>query len=128
MSEKSETEIITKEPEQKIERIKDPKKVAAGKRLAQYHKKAKQALENNNIVEEDNNSQWLPEISLTTGLTLIGLGLTAIDLYFRWKSNNQTPNNEELPKINNEAVPKINNEVVKPVVQPSRIPKRIGME
>ncbi len=128
MSEKSETEIITKEPEQKIERIKDPKKVAAGKRLAQYHKKAKQALENN-IVEEDNNSQWLPEISLTTGLTLIGLGLTAIDLYFRWKSNNQTrPINEDLPKINNESVPKINNETVKPVVQPSRIPKRIGME
>jgi len=36
-------DIITKEPEQ-IVKQKDPKKVAAGKRLAEYHKKARDAL------------------------------------------------------------------------------------
>jgi len=34
----SDVEQITKEPEEKVERIKDPKKVAAGKRLAAANK------------------------------------------------------------------------------------------
>lgn len=55
-------EQIMKEPELKIERVKDPKKVSAGKRLAEYHKKFKQAIkqekerENNPVVEEDNSN------------------------------------------------------------------------
>jgi len=95
MSEESK-DIITKEPQNPIIKQKDPKKVAAGKRLAEYHKKAKNALEIeknrengetiDDSVEETSNS-WTPEISLTTALTLVGITLTAIDLYFRWRNN-----------------------------------------
>jgi len=126
----TQVEQITKQPEQKIEKVKDPKRVAAGKRLAMYHKKAKQALKNNDVVEDNNNSNWMPEISLTTVLTIVGISLTAADLYFRWKTNKPKNNIEEYkPKINiEEHKPKINNEAVKPSIQPSKIPKRIGME
>jgi len=80
MSEAAEDQI-TKEPEAPIVKQKDPKKVAAGKKLAEYHKNAKKAMSEAPIVETTNN--WAP--SLTTTLTLVGIGLTALDLYFRWK-------------------------------------------
>jgi len=76
----SDVEQITKEPEEKVEKIKDPKKVAAGKRLALANKKSKQALN-----EEQDNSSWLPEISFSTVVGLVGIGLTAVDLYYRLK-------------------------------------------
>jgi len=75
----SEVEQITKEPEEKVEKIKDPKKVAAGKRLAAANKKSKQVLN-----EEDDNSSWLPDISFSTVVGLVGIGLTAIDLYYKF--------------------------------------------
>jgi hypothetical protein len=61
---------ITKEPENEI-KIKDPKKVAAGKKLAEYHKKAKKALEAENDVEtpsEEPGKSWIPEMSFATAL------------------------------------------------------------
>ena len=85
------SEQITKEPlEQKVAHVKDPKKIAAGKRLAQYHKRAKEALdkdnESNDAGEVDSTkSKWMPELSLTTGLTIIGITLSAVDLYFRFR-------------------------------------------
>ena len=125
-----EIEQITKEPEQKIERVKDPKKVAAGRRLAEYNKKAKKAIKKDNeddVIEED-NSKWMPEISLTTALSLVGITITCIDLYFRWKKSNDK---KPTPKSNierEEPIPKIEDEAIKPVSQPSKIPKRkIGM-
>jgi len=75
----SDVEQITKEPEDKVEKIKDPKKVAAGKRLAAANKKSKQALN-----EKDDNSSWLPDISFSTVVGLVGISLTAIDLYYRF--------------------------------------------
>lgn len=125
---------ITKEPEEKIERVKNPKKVAAGRRLAEYHKKAKKALQKDNDIdeEENNDSKWIPEISLTTALSLVGITLTATDLYFRWrKSNNQTPTpksnieSEVLEKPIKKQVPQ---QITKPASQPSKIPRKIGME
>jgi len=76
----SEVEQITKEPEEKVEKIKDPKKVAAGKRLAAANKKSKQILK-----EENNSSSWIPEISFSTAVGIVGIGLTAVDLYYRFK-------------------------------------------
>ena len=95
------TEQITKEPESAV-KIKNPKRVEAGRRLAAYHKKAKNDLKKEKLkddsidvgddVEENNNPKaaWIPELSLTTGLTLVGITLTAVDLYMRYKSS-KTP-------------------------------------
>lgn len=83
----AEVEQITKEPDQKVERVKDPKKVAAGKRLTEYNRKAKQALQEKEERErgtpnEDNSSG----ISLGTALTLVSISLTALGLYFKWRA------------------------------------------
>jgi len=75
----TDVEQITKEPEEKIEKIKDPKRVAAGKRLAAANKKSKQMLN-----EKDENSSWLPEINFSTAIGIVGISLTAIDLYYRF--------------------------------------------
>jgi hypothetical protein len=85
-----EPDIITKEPENEI-KIKDPKKVAAGKKLAEYHKKAKKALEAENSIEpppEESGKSWMPEMSLPTVISIVGISLTAFDLYMRWKKAN----------------------------------------
>jgi len=92
----SDVEQITKEPEEKFEKIKDPKKVAAGKRLASANKKSKQALN-----EEDDNSSWLPEISFSTIVGLVGIGITAVDLYYRLK-----PTAKYEPKLEPKEEPK----------------------
>jgi len=76
----SDVEQITKEPEEKVEKIKDPKKVAAGKRLAAANKKSKQALN-----EKDDNRSWLPDISFSTAVELVGIGIAAVDLYYTLK-------------------------------------------
>ena len=70
-------EQITKEPEV-VKKIKDPKKVAAGKRLAEYHKKAKKAL-----AKETTQKSWIPEISLTTAISIVGTTIAAVDLHYR---------------------------------------------
>jgi len=89
---------ITKAPETPIVKQKDPKKVAAGKKLAEYHRNAKKALEKS--AEDEPSSSWMSKISLTTAVTLFGLGLTAVDLYFRWKKVDKPPPVvERIPKI-----------------------------
>ena len=86
-------EQITKVPEPvrnitngKVNKLKnkDPKKVAAGKKLAEYNKKAKDALAREMKHEADPEEKWLPELSFTTVLTVVGIGLTATDLFFRF--------------------------------------------
>jgi len=75
----TDVEQITKEPEEKIEKIKDPKRVAAGKRLAAMNKKSKQMLN-----EKDENRSWIPDINFSTAIGIVGISLTAIDLYYRF--------------------------------------------
>jgi len=81
---------ITKEPETPIVKQKDPKKVAAGKKLAEYKRNAKkEAAPSNN--EESHDGSWAPQLSVTTALTVIGIGLTAADLYLRWRKDPVEP-------------------------------------
>ena len=100
MSAEEPVEQITKEPE-KVEKVKDPKKVAAGKRLAEYHKKAKKALEGTS--EE---KSWMPEISFTTALSIAGIALTTADLYYRWKSSSERKSSPEIKYVENEPAKK----------------------
>ena len=103
MSEQNEqVEQITADPKPENKdtkkREKDPKKVAAGKKLAEYNKKAKDALareikrEEKMKQEEEQNENtysesksWMPELSFTTVLSIVGLGFTAFDLFMRYK-------------------------------------------
>ena len=143
MSEQSEVEQITADPapENKYtkKREKDPKKVAAGKKLAEYNKKAKEALaremkrnENTEIVynqEKTNNEynreakSWLPELSFTTVLSVVGLGFTAFDLFMRYKEKARVEYSNRIADLSQ--VPQL--------PQPPKIPlhltpKSLGME
>lgn len=92
-----EKEQLTKVPKEIKNKEKDPKKVAAGKGLAEYNKRAKEALQRERERESQRESQserqsekeesqsWLPELSFTTVLSLVGIGLTLVDLYYRYK-------------------------------------------
>jgi len=88
----TDVEQITKEPEEKVEKVKDPKKVAAGKRLAAANKKSKEMLK-----EKDENS-WIPDINFSTAIGIVGISLTVIDLYYRF-SNREKKNEKYKPKL-----------------------------
>ena len=140
MSEQTEgdAEQITADPlwaKDTKKREKDPKKVAAGKKLAEYNKKAKEALaremkrnENTEIEynqEKTNNEykSWLPELSFTTVLSVIGLGFTAFDLFMRYKEKARVEYSNRIADLSQ--VPQL--------PQPSKIPlhlnsKSLGME
>jgi len=93
MSDENQEEVveqITKTPKPTKNREKDPKKVAAGRKLAEYNRKAKEALareekrESEEATDVTNESRaWIPELSFSTVLALAGIGLTVVDLYLR---------------------------------------------
>ena len=86
-----EEEQITKPaPKVKPQKEKDPKKVAAGKKLAEKNRQAKAALEREikrEIAEKENENSagWLPEMSFQTVLSLVGVAFTAFELYQRFR-------------------------------------------
>ena len=93
-------EQITKVPDVKpAAKNKDPKKVAAGKKLAQYNKKAKDALAREMKREADPEDKWLPELSFTTVLTVVGIGLTAADLFFRFYRSKKEKDSYDLTPV-----------------------------
>ena len=88
-----EEEQITKPaPKVKPQKEKDPKKVAAGKKLAEKIRQAKAALEREikreiaeKEKENENSAGWLPEMSFQTVLSLVGVAFTAFELYQRFR-------------------------------------------
>ena len=137
MSEEVEQITADPKPENKDNRKKDkdPKKVAAGKKLAEYNKKAKEALaremkreqEDDPVpagrVANDEAKSWLPELSFTTVLSVIGLGFTAFDLFMRYKEKARVEYSNRIPDLSQ--VPQI--------PQPAKIPihvtpKSLGMD
>ena len=100
----SNIEQITKDPceEVKAHREKDPKKVAAGKKLAESNKKAREALaremkreaemkKNKDESSDDSDSSetssegWIPDLSFSNVLTIIGLGFAAFNAYMMYR-------------------------------------------
>ena len=74
------------QPQQKQQKkIKDPRMVAAGKKLAEKNKIAREALKKQREEEEKekDSSSWLPNTSFTTILSVVGIGLTIFNLYLR---------------------------------------------
>ena len=129
-----EIEQITKTPlQESVKKEKDPKKVAAGKKLAEHNRRAKEALkremkrEAEKAQEEEEKDKetgktepcsrrgWFPELSFTTVVSLVGIGLTAINMFMSYRTPSETPQ-VRLPESNR----------VEP--QPSKIPvPKIGM-
>ena len=87
-------EQITKPAPKGIpQREKDPKKVAAGKKLAEKNRQAKEALDREvkreremaeKERENENSPGWLPEMSFQTVLSIVGIVFSAIELYRRF--------------------------------------------
>ena len=145
MSEEVVEQITRDPPKEKTEgntskkREKDPKKVAAGKKLAEYNKKAKEALARetqraaeqmkrekeqeeikNENTESESNKAWLPELSFTTVLSIVGIGFTAFDMFMRYRQNRETT---QPPQTSISVGPAPLNI---PVPQPQPTPKSIG--
>ena len=104
-------EQITKTPavESNVKtKEKDPKKVAAGKKLAEYNKRAKEALKEKKRrdAEKEEESKdltavgWIPEISFTTAISLVGIGLTAVNMFMSYRKDTEVdPPLKEPPPV-----------------------------
>ena len=94
---------ITKTPVESNDRTKekDPKKAAAGKKLAEYNKRAKEALKEKMKREAEQGSQmekkedretgesWIPEVSFTTAISLVGIVLTAVNMIISYRKDTE---------------------------------------
>ena len=107
VNENQEEQITKPAPKVKPQKEKDPKKVAAGKKLAEKNRQAKAALEREikreiaeKEKENENSAGWLPEMSFQTVLSLVGVAFTAFELYqrFRPKSSSGSVQNTISPR------------------------------
>ena len=97
-------EQITKTPSNVPKREKDPKRVAAGKKLAESNRRMREEHARYKTVEAQKaeqdtaepptpekestatgSSEWLPKLSLTNAISLVGIGLTVYNLFVRSK-------------------------------------------
>ena len=86
VNENQEEQITKPAPKVKPQKEKDPKKVAAGKKLAEKNRQAKAALEREikremaeKEKENENSAGWLPEMSFQTVLSLVGVALQLLN-------------------------------------------------
>ena len=101
-------EQIIKVPSTTPKREKDPKRVAAGKKLAENNKRmreeyarykaseAQRAAESPTETETEGNASgdgndWLPKLSLTNVISLVGIGLTVYNIFSRSREKQPTP-------------------------------------
>ena len=94
-----EEQITKPAPKAKPQREKDPKKVAAGKKLAEKNRQAKAALDREvkreremaeKEQENENSAGWLPEMSFQTVLSIVGIAFTAFELYQRFRQKDSS--------------------------------------
>ena len=102
-----EEQIMKPAPKVKPQKEKDPKKVAAGKKLAEKNRQAKAALEREikreiaeKEKENENSAGWLPEMSFQTVLSIVGVAFSAFELYkhFRPKVSSGSVQNTISPR------------------------------
>ena len=96
-----EEQITKPAPKVKPQKEKDPKKVAAGKKLAEKNRQAKAALEREikreiaeKEKENENSAGWLPEMSFQTVLSIVGVAFSAFEMYKRFRSKSSLPRPE----------------------------------
>ena len=119
-----EEQITKPAPKVKPQREKDPKKVAAGKKLAEKNRKAKAALEREvkrereiaeKEKENENSAGWLPEMSFQTVLSIVGVAFTAFELYQRFS-----------PKVSSEGRINTEHNSTQSPISPQSEPKHSG--
>ena len=117
-----EEQITKPAPKVKPQREKDPKKVAAGKKLAEKNRKAKEALEREikreiaeKEKENENSAGWLPEMSFQTVLSIVGVAFTAFELYQRFS-----------PKVSSEGRINTEHNSTQNTISPRAEPKHSG--
>ena len=100
-------EQITKALSNIPKKEKDPKRVAAGKKLAESNKRMREeharykALEAQRESEapepetETEGSAWFPKLSLTNVISLVGIGLTVYNIFMRSKDKQVTNKKHE---------------------------------
>ena len=102
-----EEQITKPAPKVKPQKEKDPKKVAAGKKLAEKNRQAKAALEREikreiaeKEKENENSAGWLPEMSFQTVLSIVGVAFSAFEIYKRFhpKSSSGSVQNTISPR------------------------------
>ena len=102
-----EEQITKPAPKAKQHREKDPKKVAAGKKLAKKNRQAKAALDREvkrelemaeKEQENENSAGWLPEMSFQTVLSIVGIAFTAFELYLRFRQKDSSAGGEAAVK------------------------------
>ena len=102
-----EEQITKPAPKVKPQEEKDPKKVAAGKKLAEKNRQAKAALEREikreiaeKEKENENSAGWLPEMSFQTVLSIVGVAFSAFEMYKRFhpKSSSGSVKNSISPR------------------------------
>ena len=102
-----EEQITKPAPKVKPQKEKDPKKVAAGKKLAEKNRQAKAALEREikreiaeKEKENENYAGWLPEMSFQTVLSIVGVAFSAFEMYKRFhpKSSSGSVQNTISPR------------------------------
>ena len=96
-----EEQITKPAPKVKPQKEKDPKKVAAGKKLAEKNRQAKAALEREikreiaeKEKENENSAGWLPEMSFQTVLSIVGVAFSAFEMYKRFHPKASSPRAE----------------------------------
>ena len=101
VNENQEEQITKPAPKVKPQKEKDPKKVAAGKKLAEKNRQAKAALEREikreiaeKEKENENSAGWLPEMSFQTVLSLVGVAFSAFEMYKRFRPKSSLPRAE----------------------------------
>ena len=101
VNENQEEQITKPAPKVKPQKEKDPKKVAAGKKLAEKNRQAKAALEREikreiaeKEKENENSAGWLPEMSFQTVLSLVGVAFSAFEMYKRFRPKVSSPRAE----------------------------------
>ena len=107
VNENQEEQITKPAPKVKPQKEKDPKKVAAGKKLAEKNRQAKAALEREikreiaeKEKENENSAGWLPEMSFETVLSIVGVAFSVFELYkhFRPKVSSGSVQNTISPR------------------------------
>ena len=101
VNENQEEQITKPAPKVKPQKEKDPKKVAAGKKLAEKNRQAKAALEREikreiaeKEKENENSAGWLPEMSFQTVLAIVGVAFSAFEMYKSFRPKSSSPRAE----------------------------------
>ena len=138
-----EEQITKPAPKVKPQKEKDPKKVAAGKKLAEKNRQAKAALERElkreiaeKEQENENSAGWFPEMSFQTVLPIVGIAFTAFEMYQRFRQKESSgggknaENNSVQSPISPQAEPKHSDSEAPTSETPStgrRLSQKFGM-